>query len=60
MYHLEQCAGYEAYAILLVDGEKKVLRGVVFNNEYFIDADTEEIYNVKDFHLIHNVENFED
>ncbi len=60
VYHLEQCSGYEAYATMLVNGKKKLLRGVVFDDKYFIDADTEEIYRVEEFYLIDNVEDFED
>lgn len=58
--HLSKCDGYAAYATLISDGKKKILVGYVFDNKYFIEEKSEKIYDVKDFYLIDNVEDFED
>ncbi|MBO5038723.1 MAG: hypothetical protein J6C85_04640 [Alphaproteobacteria bacterium] len=58
--HLSKCDGYAANAFLMSDGKKKMLEGYVFDNKYFIEEKSEKIYDVKDFYLINNVEDFED
>lgn len=41
-------------------GQRRALTGYVIDNKYFIDEQTEKIYESSVFDLINNIEDFED